>query len=82
MSKWTQCEILAKATGKVRMACCQLDGNGEQPCKATENMVFNDATAPNWGPIGYMMHNGGLYDQYKDICVEENPTVDDLITTH
>lgn len=81
MTKWTQCEILARATGKIRMACCQQDATGNKPCKATENLIFNDPTAPNLGPIGYMMHNDKLYDQFKNICVEEDPTEDELITT-
>jgi hypothetical protein len=81
MSKWTQCEIVAQASGKVKMACCQLSGNGDQPCKGIENLSYDDPTAPTLGPIGYQMHNAGLFDEYKDICLEENPTSTDLLTT-
>lgn len=81
MSMWTQCELLARSSGKLRMACCQLEGNGEKTCKGVENMIFDDPTAPTLGPIGYQMHNAGLFDEFKDICVEENPASDDLITT-
>ncbi|HEX2870024.1 MAG TPA: DUF1080 domain-containing protein [Polyangiaceae bacterium] len=81
MSKWTQCELLARGSGKLRMACCQLEGNGEKTCKGVENMVFDDPTAPTLGPIGYQMHNAGLFDEFKDICIEEDPPLDELITT-
>jgi len=77
--KWNQCEVLVKASGTFRFGCCELTGNG--PCKATESLKFNDPTAGRKGPIAWQMHNGGIHDEYKDVYVEENPKVDDLITT-
>jgi hypothetical protein len=81
-ANWSQCEILAHGSkGEFRMACCQLAGNGETPCKGTEILHFTAAGAGNNGPISLQTHNPGLLDEYKGIFVEENPTVDDLITT-
>jgi hypothetical protein len=75
--QWSRCEILGrKATGQLRMACCQ-----PIPCKGVEVVRFTDPTAARSGPIGLQVHNSGLHDEYKDISIEENPTVNDLITT-
>ena len=80
-SKWTQCEILASATGIVRQACCQQDETGDVPCKAKENAIYNNKDAVYEGPIGFMIHNDGIFDQFKNICVEENPTNPDVLIT-
>jgi hypothetical protein len=81
-ANWSQCEVLAHGSkGDFRMACCQLAGNGETPCKGTELLHFTVAGSGNNGPISLQAHNAGLLDEYKGIFVEENPTVDDLITT-
>jgi Domain of Unknown Function (DUF1080) len=83
LTKWSQCEILAhQGIGELRMACCQLSGTGDTPCKAVEILRFQDATAGHTGPIGLQVHNAGLHDEYKNICIEPNPVVNDLITTH
>lgn len=76
-SQWSQVEILVDGTrGIVRMAVAQPPGS-----QAVENLDFNDPSAGKVGPIALQMHNAGLFDEYKDITVEENPAVDDLITT-
>jgi len=49
--------------------------------KAVEVLDFHDAGAGRKGPIALQMHNGGLFDEYKDISIEINPPTDDLITT-
>ena len=41
----------------------------------------NDPTAGKKGPIAWQMHNKGLFDEYKDVRLEENPKEDKLITT-
>lgn len=41
---------------------------------------FKDPTAGKIGPIALQMHNAGLFDEYKDITIEVNPKVDELIT--
>jgi hypothetical protein len=77
---WSQCEVLAKGSkGEFRAACCTLTGTG--PCKAVEVLRFKDPTAARKGPVAWQMHNGGIFDEYKDAYIEENPMVDDLITT-
>ena len=49
--------------------------------KAVENLDFNEAGAGRAGPIALQMHNAGLFDEYKDITIEVDPKVDDLIST-
>jgi len=76
-SQWSQVEILVNAqTGVARMAVAQPPG-----AKAVENLDFNEAGAGRAGPIALQMHNAGLFDEYKDITIEVDPKVDDLIST-
>ena len=76
-SEWSQVEILVDASkGTARMAVAQPPGS-----KAVENLDFKEAGAGFVGPIALQMHNAGLFDEYKDINIEVNPKVDDLITT-
>ena len=80
VKQWSQCEVLVKEAGEMRYACCQL--TGATPCKATEMLRFKDPTAGGKkSPFGLQMHNGGLFDEYKDIYVETDPAVDDLLST-
>jgi hypothetical protein len=79
VKQWSQCEVLVKDTGEFRVACCQLAGTG--PCKGVEQLRFKDpAAAGKKSPFGIQMHNGGLFDEYKDIYVEPDPTEDDLLS--
>ena len=74
--EWSQVEILVNAkNGTARMAVAQPVGT-----KAVEVLDFNDPTAGRKGPIALQMHNKGLFDEYKDIRIEENPATDQLIT--
>jgi len=74
---WSRVEILVDASkGKARMAVAQPVGS-----KAVEVLDFTDPTAGKTGPVAFQMHNAGLFDEYKDITIEVNPSVDDLITT-
>ena len=41
---------------------------------------FKDAAAGKAGPVAWQMHNAGLFDEYKDVTIEPDPKVDDLIT--
>jgi hypothetical protein len=82
-AEWARCEILVRSsTGVARMACCQLPG-GTGTCKGMEILDFKDdpANVTKKGPFALQMHNSGIHDEYKDITIEENPAVDDLITT-
>jgi hypothetical protein len=39
------------------------------------------AEAGKTGPIAWRMYNKGLFDEYKDVRVEVNPTMDEFLTT-
>ena len=74
---WSRVEILADAaSGTARMAVAQPPGS-----KAVEVLDFKDQTAGKLGPIAWQMHNAGLFDEYKDVIIELDPSNDDLITT-
>jgi hypothetical protein len=76
LHEWSRIEILADASaGTARMAVAQPIGS-----KAVEVLDFKDPTAGKIGPIALQMHNAGLFDEYKDITIEVNPKVDELIT--
>jgi len=72
---WFQVEILVNTNGSARMAVAQPVGT-----KAHEVLVFKDPTAGRKGPIAWQMHNKGLFDEYKDVRIEENPNEDKLVT--
>jgi hypothetical protein len=75
--EWSRVEILVDAAkGTARLAVAQPPG-----AKAVELTDYNLPAAGKTGPIALQMHNGGLFDEYKDITVEVDPKVDDLITT-
>jgi hypothetical protein len=75
--EWCQVELLVDATaGTARMAVAQPVG-----AKAVEVLHFKDAAAGKIGPIGWQMHNKGLFDEYKDVRIEIDPAGDELITT-
>jgi 3-keto-disaccharide hydrolase len=74
--EWSQIEILANArTGTARMAVAQPPGS-----KAVEVLDFEAPDAGRVGPIALQMHNAGLFDEYKDIRIEADPAVGELIT--
>ena len=75
--EWSRVELLVDAkTGTARVAVAQPIGS-----KAVEAGSFKDSAAGKAGPIALQMHNGGLFDEYKDITIEVDPVVNDLITT-
>ena len=70
-------EILVDATaGTARMAVAQ-----PVDTKAIEVLDYNVPEAGKTGPIAWQMHNGGILDEYKDIEIEINPPVNDLLST-
>ena len=74
--EWSRVEIVADATaGTARMAVAQ-----PMDAKAVEVLTFRDPAAGRTGPIAWQMHNAGLFDEYKDVGVELNPSDDRLIT--
>jgi Domain of Unknown Function (DUF1080) len=75
--KWSRVEILINAdTGTARMAVAQPVGS-----KAVEVGRFHVKAAGRVGPFALQMHNEGLFDEYANIAVEDNPKRDELITT-
>jgi hypothetical protein len=78
--KWHRCEVLVKGSvGSFKAACCEIEG--QAGCKAVEVLAFHDpALAGTKGPFCIQIHNNGLYDEYKDIFIEEGPAIDQLIT--
>jgi hypothetical protein len=74
--EWSQVEILVNAkNGTARMAVAQPLGT-----KGIENLVYTNAEAGKTGPFALQMHNGGLFDEYKNVRVEVDPKGDRLIT--
>src|SRR5476651_964258 len=74
---WARCEILVDpATGTARSAAAQPIGN-----QAIEITDFKDANIGNIPtPFGIQSHNKGQFDEYKDIVIEINPKVNELLT--
>ena len=73
--EWCQVELLVHTNGTARMAVAQPVGT-----RAVEVTRFTDPSAGRRGPIAWQMHNKGLFDEYKEVRIEENPE-DKLITT-
>jgi hypothetical protein len=74
--QWSRVEIIADAsTGSARMAVAQPVGG-----KAVEVLQFKDSSAGKAGPIAWQMHNAGLFDEYTDVMIEQNPKTFELIT--
>jgi hypothetical protein len=77
-NEWCQVEMLVDAaTGTARMAVAQPPG-----ARAVEVLRFKVPEAGKEGPIAWQMHNKGLFDEYRDVRIEINPTTDELITTN
>jgi hypothetical protein len=75
--EWSRVELLVNAAdGTARMAVAQ-----PLTSKAVEVVDFKEPTAGKTGPIAWQMHNAGLFDEYKDVTLETDPKVDELITT-
>ncbi len=73
--EWSRVEILADAvTGSARMAVAQPVGT-----RGVEVLRFRHAAAGRIGPIAWQMHNAGLFDEYKDVSLEEDPKEDELL---
>jgi Domain of Unknown Function (DUF1080) len=78
MKAWARVELLVNsATGTARAAVAQPVGT-----RATEVLRFQDSNIPNVPSyFAIQCHTGGQLDEYKDIIIEANPTMNDLITT-
>ncbi len=74
--QWSRVEILVNATkGSARMAVAN-----PADSKAIEVLDYSVPEAGKTGPIAWQMHNGGIFDEYKDVTIEIDPAVDDLVT--
>ena len=74
--EWSQVEILVNAkNGTARMAVAQPVGT-----KGIVNLAYTNAEAGKTGPFALQMHNGGLFDEYRNVRVEVDPKEDGLIT--
>jgi hypothetical protein len=72
---WNQCEIVVKAAGSFKAACCAV---GATPCKSFE--VLSWAGPGRKHPFDIMMHNAGLFDEYREIWIEQNQTDDSFLS--
>lgn len=74
--EWAQVEVLVNAkTGSARLAVAQPVGT-----RAIATTSFLDPAAGRAGPIAWQMHNGLLFDEYRDVRIEIDPKEDKLIT--
>ena len=64
---------MVKEAGSFQAACCPMEP--EAPCK----IVLNWKGAGRKHPFAIQMHNPGLFDEYKNMFIEENPTEDGLL---
>ena len=78
VKKWHQCEVLVKEAGSFRAACCPVTSDGPVPCKGIE--VLRWTGKGKKFPFGIQMHNAGLFDEYRNIFVEIDPTADELVS--
>ncbi|MGN6643306.1 MAG: 3-keto-disaccharide hydrolase, partial [Verrucomicrobiota bacterium] len=77
LQEWTQVEILVNGDkGTARMALAQPPGT-----RGLELLRFDDPSVIKTGPIALQMHNAQLFDEYKDLRIEENPREPDLLWT-
>ena len=75
VKQWHQCEILIKEAGSFRAACCPV---GPTPCKGVEVLQWTGKGKKF--PFDIMMHNGGLMDEYREIWIEDKPTLDGFMS--
>lgn len=74
--EWSQVEILVNAkNGTARMAVAQPVGT-----RGIVNLVYTNAEAGKTGPFALQMHNGGLFDEYRNVRIETDPKDNKLIT--
>jgi hypothetical protein len=73
--EWNQCEVVVKEAGSFRAACCAV---GPTPCKTFEVLSWKGPGRKH--PFDIMMHNGGLFDEYREIWIERNQTDDSFLS--
>jgi hypothetical protein len=79
LNQWSKCELLVNT--KKGRACAAV----AQPvtAKATWAITFYDPSVKTYNASSFALqaHNGGLSDEYKDLCIEPNPVIDTFVTT-
>jgi hypothetical protein len=75
VTKWHQCEVVVKEAGSFRAACCPM---GPTPCKGIEVLSWTGPSKK--APFNIMMHNPGLFDEFKEIWIEKNQTEDGFLS--
>jgi hypothetical protein len=71
---WSRIEMLVDASvGTARKAVAKPVGG------KAEVLAFGNPQAGRVGPIAWQGHNGGWFDEYKDVVLEANPKSDTLI---
>jgi hypothetical protein len=75
-SQWNQCEIVVKEAGSFKAACCAY--SADKPCKTFEVLSWKGPGRKH--PLDLMMHNGGLFDEYREIWIERNQTDDSYLS--
>jgi hypothetical protein len=73
--QWNQCEIVVKESGSFRAACCAA---GEAPCKTAEVLSWTGPGRKH--PFDFMMHNAGLFDEYREVWIEVSPKEDGFLS--
>jgi hypothetical protein len=78
--KWHRCEVVVKGSeGSFKAACCEIEG--KESCQAIQVLAFKDpALAGAKGPFCIQIHNSGLYDEFKDVYVDDKLTSDAFLT--
>jgi hypothetical protein len=71
VNNWHQCEVVVKEAGEFKAACCPV-AEGGAACKGVEVLRWKGPGRKH--PFNFMIHNPGLFDQYKEVWLEENPT--------
>jgi hypothetical protein len=65
VANWHQCEVVVKEAGEFKAACCPV-GEGGAACKGV--LVLSWKGPGKKHPFNIMIHNPGLFDQYREIC--------------
>ena len=73
---WNQCEVVVKEAGSFKAACCTV--TPDKACKTFEVLSWKGPGRKH--PFDLMMHNGGLFDEYREIWIERNQTDDSYLS--
>jgi hypothetical protein len=66
---------VVKEAGSFHAACCTV---GATPCKTSEVLSWTGTGRKH--PFDFMMHNGGLFDEYREVWIERSPKIDGFLS--